>query len=354
VNKTFVLLINRLIGRTGVSTIPDIFKDFQFGGKGRERQDLGKILAKLEHWIHLLHPKQPFDQSLQRIEFLGLKRKVVKTHLKKIRMGLLNDELVTTDDIVQEHDGDDDDLDFPNFHESEMEPNELARGSGATASTVTAPRAVVNQNGDNDDFPDDDDILAAMNEGFESVSNNAGNSSAKASYQHHQEEQDEDEFDEMEVDMVEDAFSKDMELALKRAEMAETQMEKEVEVTPASSNLTIDSSIVGDAIARAFDGTPSSVDVDEISSVPSPQTASVPEIISASQQTSSNQLEDTIAIVVNNSPSNEILSSLPRKGIDEDETLVVQSGDGKGTEEDDDNGICLDDLQDADDDEDMD
>ncbi|CAL8069427.1 unnamed protein product [Orchesella dallaii] len=331
-----------LIGRKGLSTIPEIFSDFQFGGKGREREDLGKILSKLEHWVHLLHPKQQFDQSLERMEFLGLKRKVVKTHIKKIRMGMLNEEIITTDDIVNDQ-NEDADLEFPTIEGNEMDQDEMRRvmnfqeagNSGVVAAQSSGVR------NDDDGFPDDEDILAAMNEGFVPVTT-AGQ--AKASLQQEEDDSDMD----MDVGMGDetvDAFSKDMELALKRAEMAETQMESVKEIS--SSNSTIDSSVVANAIARAFESSSTA------EGMSGPEVLSVPdsECISASDTTAASLADvDTLTLgtlpVVGSSPSQTSPELL-------DETLVVQSIDKQVSTQSEDHGISLDDLEDADEDEDM-
>ncbi|ODN05599.1 Protein TIPIN [Orchesella cincta] len=356
-----------LIGRKGVSTIPEIFKDFQFSGKGREREDLGKILAKIEHWVHLLHPKHPFDQSLQRMEFLGLKRKVVKTHLKKIRMGMLNEEIITNEEVVEDQEGDDD-MEFPNFEGNEMEQDEMRRAMSHQEPSATATAQSSGLPNDDDGFPDDDDILAAMNEGFET-----GASAANA-----QSNQQDDEDSDMDVDMGDETvnvFSRDMELALKRAEMAETQIEKGTQLASISDS-TIDSSAVSDAVARAFQ----SFSGGEVENSSPPEALSVPdsEIISASSSTiDSSAVSDAIAkafqsseveaeeVPENISASESLLGTPtltdspvvdhpPSSASSEriDETLKVQSEETAVTETGD-NGISLDDLQDADEDEDM-
>jgi len=103
----------RLIGKNGLTEVQDIFKDFKFLGKGKEKEDLSRILSKYEQWIHKLHPKYPFDQCVERIEYLGLKKKPVKTMLKKIRMGLISSADFNKPDVVVDDDEDDQHL-FPN------------------------------------------------------------------------------------------------------------------------------------------------------------------------------------------------------------------------------------------------
>lgn len=78
-----------MTGINGLGKLQESFKDFEFKGKGKEKEDLGRILNKIEQWIHALHPKRPFDQCLERMEVLGMKKKSIKTQIKKIRMGLM-------------------------------------------------------------------------------------------------------------------------------------------------------------------------------------------------------------------------------------------------------------------------
>lgn len=70
----------------------NVFKDFQFRGKGFEKSDLDHLLNLAEHWVHFLSPRYPLDQTLERIEYLGKKNKCVKAYLKKIRLGLVDNE----------------------------------------------------------------------------------------------------------------------------------------------------------------------------------------------------------------------------------------------------------------------
>jgi hypothetical protein len=98
-----------------VTSVLNVFKDFEFRGKGHEKEDLSRMLNKYEHWIHMLHPKHPFDQSLERVEFLGLKKKPVKNAVKRIRLGLFwpddpNPNRPADNDLVED---DDDEHLFP-------------------------------------------------------------------------------------------------------------------------------------------------------------------------------------------------------------------------------------------------
>lgn len=106
-----------MCGRNGLVKVEGVFKGFEFMGKGHEAQDLDRVLHKLEHWVHLMHPRFPFRQTLERIEFLGLKKKPVKTYLKKIRMGLVSDNANDNDFINLEHEFSSDEEHLPPQHE---------------------------------------------------------------------------------------------------------------------------------------------------------------------------------------------------------------------------------------------
>ncbi|XP_049831102.1 protein TIPIN homolog [Schistocerca gregaria] len=80
----------RLMGPRGIAVLEDTFKDFQFSGKGFEKSDLNQLMKRLEHWAHRLFPKFTFDDCLQKIETLGHKKEV-KTYVKRLRMGLVNE-----------------------------------------------------------------------------------------------------------------------------------------------------------------------------------------------------------------------------------------------------------------------
>ena len=67
---------HRLCGERGISTLENYFKDVHLKGKNREKEDLDLILKKLEHWAHRLFPRMAFDDCLERIEQLGMKRAV--------------------------------------------------------------------------------------------------------------------------------------------------------------------------------------------------------------------------------------------------------------------------------------
>lgn len=52
------------------------FVDIKFHGKGREAEDLTRVMARLEHWSHRLFPKLQFDDFLEKLEKLGTKKVV--------------------------------------------------------------------------------------------------------------------------------------------------------------------------------------------------------------------------------------------------------------------------------------
>jgi len=79
----------RIMGARGVHTLEELFADFQPRGKGHEFEDLDLVMKKMEHWAHRLFPKLPFNSVLDIIANRLGKRKVVQTHVKKIRLGML-------------------------------------------------------------------------------------------------------------------------------------------------------------------------------------------------------------------------------------------------------------------------
>jgi len=142
--KHFMLDEDRLCGKNGLIKIEETFKDFKFLGKGHEQKDLDRMLHKLEHWVHVLHPRFPFDQTLERIEFLGTKKPRVKTYIKKIRMGMITsaqkeDEFLNLDNDFSE------DENVPNSAEPQTETQQSGE-----------PGPVNQEMGDEfaDDFPD--------------------------------------------------------------------------------------------------------------------------------------------------------------------------------------------------------
>lgn len=66
----------RLKGPRGIAVIENAFKDFKFHGKGYERDDLNRVMKRLEHWAHRLYPRFQFDDCLDKIEKLGQKKAV--------------------------------------------------------------------------------------------------------------------------------------------------------------------------------------------------------------------------------------------------------------------------------------
>lgn len=96
--KMFVLNTARLKSQKGIHTIEKVYEGFKFKGKGREKEDLDRVMKKLEYWAFRLFPKLDFDDFLDKCEHLGHK-KDLQTHLKKYRLGM-----ITADDICAEND----------------------------------------------------------------------------------------------------------------------------------------------------------------------------------------------------------------------------------------------------------
>ena len=77
------------MGPRGIQTIEDYFQGWESKGKGREFDDLDVIMKNLEHWAHRLYPKLPFDNVIDVIANRLGKKKTVQTHMKKIRLGMV-------------------------------------------------------------------------------------------------------------------------------------------------------------------------------------------------------------------------------------------------------------------------
>jgi len=95
----------RLMGPRGIQTIEDLFGDWESKGKGKEFDDLEVVMKKMEHWAHRLYPKLPFDNVIDIVANRLGKKKVVQTHVKKIRLGMVTETVhVGGDDLVQRAD----------------------------------------------------------------------------------------------------------------------------------------------------------------------------------------------------------------------------------------------------------
>lgn len=92
-------------GPKGLLALNDLFKNHKFRGNGYEKEDMGELLDKLGQWTYRLFPKFHFEDSLKRLETLGKKREV-QVYLRKIRNGMLDN------DVVHQMD-DDDELSEP-------------------------------------------------------------------------------------------------------------------------------------------------------------------------------------------------------------------------------------------------
>lgn len=55
---------------------------------GKEVEDMRRAISTIEHWAHRLFPKYTSDDFFEKCETLGKKRPV-KTHLRKVRIGLI-------------------------------------------------------------------------------------------------------------------------------------------------------------------------------------------------------------------------------------------------------------------------
>jgi len=81
----------RIMGPRGIQTIEDMFNGWESKGKGKEFDDLEVVMKRMEHWAHRLFPKLPFDNVLDILANRLGKKKVVQTHVKKIRLGMVTE-----------------------------------------------------------------------------------------------------------------------------------------------------------------------------------------------------------------------------------------------------------------------
>jgi len=94
----------RLKGRNGIQIIEKYFEGFKFYGKGHEKEDLDRIMKRLEHWSYRLFPKYHFDDFLTRAEQLGTK-KDLQVFMKRYRLDMINPD----NDIIIDDDTDNED-----------------------------------------------------------------------------------------------------------------------------------------------------------------------------------------------------------------------------------------------------
>ena len=76
----------RLLGKNGIRKLPELFKGVRFKGKGYEKEDLDLLLREMEHWAHIMIPKQRFEDVIDKLELLG-RKKMVKLHAQDIQRG---------------------------------------------------------------------------------------------------------------------------------------------------------------------------------------------------------------------------------------------------------------------------
>jgi len=93
---------DRLMGSRGLHTLEDSFKDWKSSGKGKEFEDLDVVMKKMEHWAHRLFPKLPFDGVLKVLADREGKKRTVQTHVKKIRLGMVDQVPQHLDEVQEE------------------------------------------------------------------------------------------------------------------------------------------------------------------------------------------------------------------------------------------------------------
>ena len=120
----------RLMGPRGIQTLEDLFSDWQPRGKGKEFDDLDLVMKRLEHWAHRLYPKLPFDGVLDVVANRLGKKKVVQTHVKKIRLGMVTEPV--REQVAQQEE-DEDEREVERYGEEENQPDlfgDLVRAAG--------------------------------------------------------------------------------------------------------------------------------------------------------------------------------------------------------------------------------
>jgi len=94
-----VLNEERLMGKNGIRKLPDLFKKVKFKGKSHESEDLHLLLKEMEHWAHIMVPRQQFSDVIDKLELLGAK-KIVKGHARSVQSGTLITENDETENVT--------------------------------------------------------------------------------------------------------------------------------------------------------------------------------------------------------------------------------------------------------------
>lgn len=101
------LTTDLLKGPKGVHKIEKYFEGFKYYGQGREKEDLDRIMKRIEHWCHRIYPKFNYDDCLAKVAHLGNKRDL-QVFLKKYRLGDISaDDDFKTPEFVNDDDDDD-------------------------------------------------------------------------------------------------------------------------------------------------------------------------------------------------------------------------------------------------------
>lgn len=246
---------------------------------------------------------------------------MIKTHLKRIRMGMVN-HYEDNDVVVDEEDDAMNNIDAEELAESASafgkEANNLESQAPSTSTSIFPPMAT--QTNNDNDFPDDDDDF------FETVDENTI-INAKAVV-NDIEEMDMDDIPQDEDD--DDIFMKQMEAQMKRAEMVETQ---NVEIQKQSVDVMENE-------------TSKDKESDEHEQPACSSVEPEPVVITES--------EDLTPILTNPSENDQVEKADADTILVNDMTTIVVSGVSSDMEkpcavDDDDDGIMLDELRDNDD-----
>lgn len=104
--KREVLNTARLKGPRGVHTIEKLFEGFKYKGKGHEKEDLDRVMKRMEYWAFRLYPKLDFDDFIDKVESLSNKKDLLP-FLKKYRYGMLTeDDEIRPENMAEEEEED--------------------------------------------------------------------------------------------------------------------------------------------------------------------------------------------------------------------------------------------------------
>lgn len=121
---------NLLLGPTGFPELISQVKDFKLKGKGREAEDLTRLMRIYNFWAHKLHPKLKFHDTVVRIE------KLCHTKRMQVALSVWRDE---AHGKTHELDGD---LSLDSDEDDTGQINNAAAENGGSRATLKAPSEI--------------------------------------------------------------------------------------------------------------------------------------------------------------------------------------------------------------------